>query len=53
MISGDIQVALGYQHFFLWVLVSAVPVLLLSRFIALDGPAQPAAAAEPARPAEA
>jgi PAT family beta-lactamase induction signal transducer AmpG len=33
MISGDIQVALGYQHFFLWVLVSAIPVLVLSRFI--------------------
>jgi PAT family beta-lactamase induction signal transducer AmpG len=33
MISGDIQTALGYQHFFLWVLVSAVPVLVLSRFL--------------------
>ncbi len=28
--SGDIQHALGYQHFFLWVLISAIPVLLLS-----------------------
>ncbi len=37
MISGDIQTALGYQNFFLWVLVSAVPVLLLSRFMKLDG----------------
>ena len=36
MISGDIQTALGYQHFFLWVLVSAVPVLLLSRFMRLE-----------------
>jgi PAT family beta-lactamase induction signal transducer AmpG len=33
MISGDIQTALGYQHFFLWVLVSALPVLVLSRFL--------------------
>jgi len=33
VISGDIQVALGYQHFFLWVLVSALPVLVLSRFL--------------------
>ena len=33
MISGDIQTAFGYQHFFLWVLVSAVPVLVLSRFL--------------------
>ena len=35
MISGDIQLALGYQHFFLWVLVSAIPVLVLSRFVPL------------------
>jgi len=35
MISGDIQLALGYQRFFLWVLVSALPVLVLSRFIRL------------------
>lgn len=33
MISGYIQVALGYQHFFIWVLISALPVLLLSRFV--------------------
>lgn len=32
-ISGDIQTALGYQSFFLWVLVSAIPVLVLSRFV--------------------
>jgi len=33
MISGDIQMALGYKNFFLWVLVSAIPVLVLSRFM--------------------
>lgn len=33
MISGDIQQALGYRHFFLWVLLAAVPVLLLSYFM--------------------
>ncbi|KFI07921.1 MFS transporter [Massilia sp. BSC265] len=33
MISGDIQAALGYQAFFLWVLVAALPVLVLSRFV--------------------
>ncbi|MFZ6774878.1 MFS transporter [Undibacterium sp. SXout7W] len=33
MISGDIQVALGYQHFFIWVLVCALPVLVLTRFV--------------------
>jgi PAT family beta-lactamase induction signal transducer AmpG len=33
MISGDIQVAIGYQHFFIWVLISALPVLIMTRFI--------------------
>ena len=33
MISGDIQTALGYERFFIWVLVSAIPVLVLSRLI--------------------
>ncbi len=32
-VSGDIQVALGYQNFFLWVLISALPVLLMSLWI--------------------
>ncbi|MBV8667101.1 MAG: MFS transporter [Burkholderiaceae bacterium] len=36
-ISGDVQVALGYQHFFLWVLVSAIPVLLMSLWIVPKG----------------
>jgi PAT family beta-lactamase induction signal transducer AmpG len=49
-ISGDIQVALGYQHFFIWGLLCAVPVLILSRFVPLEAPAAPEAepAAEPA-----
>ena len=33
MVSGDIQTALGYERFFVWVLVSALPVLVLSRFV--------------------
>ena len=33
MISGKIQMAVGYHTFFIWVLVSALPVLLLSRFM--------------------
>ncbi len=33
MVSGDIQVALGYQNFFIWVLLSALPVLLVLRFL--------------------
>lgn len=37
MTSGDIQQALGYRHFFLWVIVAALPVLVLSRFMRLEG----------------
>jgi PAT family beta-lactamase induction signal transducer AmpG len=37
MISGDIQTHLGYQKFFVWVLVSAIPVLILSRIVPIRG----------------
>ncbi|MEW7851270.1 MFS transporter [Massilia aurea] len=37
-ISGDIQQALGYRDFFLWVLLAALPVLVLSRFMRMDAP---------------
>ena len=43
MVSGDIQQALGYRHFFLWVLVAALPVLVLSRVVRLEA-LQPASA---------
>ena len=33
VVSGDIQHALGYRHFFLWVVLSALPVLVLTRFV--------------------
>jgi PAT family beta-lactamase induction signal transducer AmpG len=36
VISGDIQHALGYRHFFLWVICAALPVLVLSRFMRLE-----------------
>jgi PAT family beta-lactamase induction signal transducer AmpG len=36
VVSGDIQQALGYKHFFLWVVLSALPVLLLTRFVRLE-----------------
>ena len=36
MVSGDIQQALGYRHFFVWVLVAALPVLMLSRWMKLE-----------------
>lgn len=32
-ISGDIQTLLGYKYFFVWVLVAAIPVLLMSWFV--------------------
>jgi PAT family beta-lactamase induction signal transducer AmpG len=42
VVSGDIQQALGYRHFFLWVIGAALPVLVLSRFMRLEG--EPSAA---------
>lgn len=36
VVSGDIQQALGYRHFFLWVVLSAIPVLLLTRFVRME-----------------
>jgi PAT family beta-lactamase induction signal transducer AmpG len=36
VVSGDIQQVLGYRHFFLWVLLAAVPVLLLTRWMRLQ-----------------
>jgi len=36
-ISGDIQQALGYQRFFVWVMIAAIPVLVLSRFMRFEG----------------
>jgi PAT family beta-lactamase induction signal transducer AmpG len=49
-VSGDVQVALGYQHFFLWALASAVPVTILSQFIPMSAHQEtpPAEAAAPA-----
>ncbi|MGZ3182995.1 MAG: MFS transporter [Telluria sp.] len=35
-ISGDIQAALGYQKFFVWVLLSAIPVAVLSQLIPMS-----------------
>ncbi|WP_426100454.1 MFS transporter [Massilia sp. TSP1-1-2] len=34
--SGDVQIALGYQHFFLWVLACAVPVAIMSQMISMS-----------------
>lgn len=41
-ISGDIQQRLGYQHFFLWVLLCAVPAFVLLRWLPVrDEPPAP------------
>jgi PAT family beta-lactamase induction signal transducer AmpG len=37
MISGDIQQALGYRDFFVWVMLAALPVLILSRAMRFEG----------------
>jgi MFS transporter, PAT family, beta-lactamase induction signal transducer AmpG len=36
-ISGWIQMKIGYQHFFVWVLISAIPAMILSRFVPIRG----------------
>ncbi|WP_332854657.1 MFS transporter [Duganella sp. S19_KUP01_CR8] len=46
LFSGDIQIALGYQHFFIWVMLSAIPVAILSQIIPMT--ARPQAEEEPA-----
>ena len=43
-ISGDIQLAMGYQHFFAWTIVCGLPVLLLMFFVRMPGKAAAAAA---------
>ena len=40
VVSGDIQAWLGYRHFFLWVVLSALPVLVLSRFVKMTPASQ-------------
>ena len=32
-VSGSIQLGLGYQKFFIWVLISSIPALILARFV--------------------
>jgi PAT family beta-lactamase induction signal transducer AmpG len=41
LFSGDIQIALGYQHFFIWVMLSAIPVAILSQLIPMTARPQP------------
>jgi PAT family beta-lactamase induction signal transducer AmpG len=37
-ISGDIQIKMGYEHFFLWTIVCGVPALVLMFFVKLPTP---------------
>lgn len=46
-VSGKLQMALGYRMFFVWVLLSSIPALLMARFVIRHTEAQ-APAAEPA-----
>jgi PAT family beta-lactamase induction signal transducer AmpG len=50
VVSGDIQHALGYRHFFLWVVLSALPVLVLTRFVSM-APADGGRSSAPAKQA--
>jgi PAT family beta-lactamase induction signal transducer AmpG len=48
LVSGKIEVALGYRAFFLWVLVSSAPAILLARFIPIHQKVEVAPALETA-----
>jgi PAT family beta-lactamase induction signal transducer AmpG len=46
-ISGDLQLSMGYENFFLWTIVAGLPVLLLLPFIRFPQAAPPPAAEAP------
>ena len=46
-ISGDIQVSIGYEHFFLWPLFCGLPVLLMLPFIRIPGRSKPGNGSSP------
>ena len=37
-VSGLIQMRIGYERFFLWALISAIPAMILARFVPIHGP---------------
>jgi PAT family beta-lactamase induction signal transducer AmpG len=37
-VSGYIQSKIGYEHFFVWVLLSAVPAMIMAKFVPIHGP---------------
>jgi len=36
MFSGWLQELIGYQHFFIWVLIATIPAFVLARFVPID-----------------
>jgi PAT family beta-lactamase induction signal transducer AmpG len=40
IVSGSIQEALGYQHFFIWVLLCTIPIVLFALFLPIRSNAQ-------------
>ncbi len=36
MISGWLQELIGYQHFFIWVMIATIPAFIITKFIPLD-----------------
>lgn len=36
MVSGWLQELIGYQHFFVWVVIATIPAFIISKFIPLD-----------------
>jgi PAT family beta-lactamase induction signal transducer AmpG len=36
MVSGWLQEIIGYQHFFIWVMIATIPGFLILPFIPLD-----------------
>ncbi len=36
MVSGWLQELIGYQHFFIWVIIATIPAFIVTKFIPLD-----------------
>jgi PAT family beta-lactamase induction signal transducer AmpG len=36
MVSGKIQELIGYQHFFLWVMISTIPGFIVAALVKID-----------------
>lgn len=36
MFSGWLQEIVGYQHFFIWVMIATIPIFLITKFVPLD-----------------